>query len=160
MKKLFLILMLWSVGIFAQSHNIVKELYYGNVFRDSVRFVTDSTHTPIQDSIHVVNTGLIYEYGIITVDSSQDVTLDSLRLSGATILYTWRGTIADTLYGDECVIKDSSWNVRQRVVASYTSGKNYTIFPLPQLLVIELVNHRGTKPDRVVNYTLTLYKRD
>lgn len=159
MKKLFLIVMLYAVGIFAQSHNIYKDLYGAVIARDSVRFVTDSSHIPIQDSVHIINTGLVYEYAILTIDSSQDVTLDSLKISGGTIMYNYRGSAVDTLYGDESIIRDSSWTIRQRAVASYTGGKSYTIFPLPQLIKIELINHRDTKPERWVNYTLTMYKR-
>jgi len=160
MKKLiFAAMFLLAVPLIAQSHNITKDGYYYTIFRDSVRFTNLSTLTPRSDSIHNVNTGLAYEYGILTIDSCKDATLDSLRLTGGTQLFNWRGVVSDTLWGDELIIRDSSNTIRARAVASYTQGKNYVIFPLPQIMSIELINYRAALPTRVVNYTLTLYKR-
>lgn len=160
MKKLiFAAMFLLAVPLIAQSHNITKDGYYYTIFRDSIRYTNLSTLTPVSDSIHYVNTGLAYEYGILTIDSCKDVSLDSMRLTGGTQLFNYRGVVSDTLFGDECVVRDSSWNRVNRLVASYTQGKSFTIFPLPQIISIELINHRGTLPTRVVNYTLVLYKR-
>ena len=158
MKKLFLILMLLiPIGISAQSHNIVKELYGGVIFKDSVRFVADSTHSPIRDSIHVINAGLQYEYGRLTVLASTDN--DSLKITGGVIGRNYRGVAVDTVFSDEMVMRDSSWTIVARALSSTANAKAYTIFPIGELVKIELINYRAAVPTRVANYRLELFKK-
>lgn len=164
MKKLFLILMLMiPVGIFAQSHNIVKDLYGGIIFRDSVRFVADSTHYPIQDSVHIINLGLGYElqqFSLHHNDRAINSPLDSIKLTSGAILYSYRGVAEDTTWFDEVWLKDSSGTAVTRAIASGSGGKSYLILnPAVQLLKVELVNYRAALPTRVANYILMATKK-
>ena len=165
MKKLFLILMLMiPVGIFAQSHNIVKDLYGGIIFRDSVRYTTLATLTPTSDSIHVINLGLMYDWISFGTNYANDRAVnspvDSIKLSSGVILYNYQGVAKDTVWFDEVWMKDSSGTAVTRVVYSAYNSKSYLIMnPAIQLLKVELVNHRLTLPTRVANYVIVAMKK-
>lgn len=156
MKKLIALVVFLAPLILSQSHNISKDFNWGTLYRDSVRYTNLATLTPVRDSIHVVNTDYAYGHGKFILMASSDT--DSIKLSGGVINYSTYGVAVDTTYTDEVVLRDSSWNIVSRAVSNTATNKAYTIFPLSQLLKIELVNYRGSSPTRSANYRLELFK--
>ena len=156
MKKLIALVVFLAPLILSQSHNISKNFNWGTLYRDSVRYTTLATLTPVKDSIHVINTDYAYGYGKLILMASSDT--DSLKVSGGVVNYSIYGVATDTTYTDEVVMRDSSWTVVLRAISNTATNKAYTIFPLSQLLKIELINQRGTVPARVANYRLELFK--
>lgn len=157
MKKILAFIVLMSLPLIAQTHYLVKDFTYGTVFRDSVRYTTLATLTPRNDSIHVLNLGMAYGYGQFTLMASSDT--DSLKLSSGIINYNRFGVATDTSYTDEVTMRDSSWTFVLRAVSNTATNKNYTIFPLGQLLKIELINYRASTPARSAHYRFVAFKQ-
>lgn len=156
MKRLLLFVVFYSVTIVAQSHNIVKDFNAGTIYRDSVRYTNLATLSPVNDSLHVIHLGPTFEYAKLTLLAG---STDSLKVYNGVIWYNRFGVATDTVFTNEVVMRDSSWSIVKRAVSNVATNTTYTIFPLSQLLVIELVNYRAASPTRSANYLLEAFRR-
>ena len=153
MKKfMVLVLMLFSITIFAQSTGAYKG--GGIVFADSLTNWADTTgyysgtgwlHP--SDSAYVVNLGLFWGFPVITVKDTSAATgalTDSIKCYAGSVRYAdgINHTITDTLWTTQALpFKTNAWTVDTTMVGSGKISRYTLLDNSLQLLKIVRVNH-------------------
>ena len=154
MKKLILML-LFSIPIMAQVYTSPKSVGDGIIIADSLKYVNTATGS---DSVHIIDLGLLYDWVYLLLEGNSNTTIDSITVEVGYIGHTSNRakTRLDTIWTNNSALRDSAWGlVSLATGVSAASNPGYLLMnPVPQLIRLSILNHRGTLVTRTVHYHL------
>ncbi len=153
MKKLFMLLMLLSIPILAQTNG--RLVGGGVVWTDSLGYTNlDET----SDSILIIDMNFSKGWIHLFVEGNSTAQADSFYAQAGTVRYSERGSPQDTIWGSYVAFKDSAW-ADLNILINNTVGKDFLMFrPVTQLLRFTLLNYRAAIPTRNCVITLQAVK--